>query len=97
MFRKIYRWVILVVLVAAAAGGYVYYRQVFAAPDETEETPLQTATVRMGSLVISATGTGTVTAKSELSVGFEKSGVVTELLVAVGDEVQLESKLGLSE
>ena len=88
MFRKIYLWVILVVIVAAAVGGYFYYRQTTAEAAVAEETPVQTATVRTGSLVISATGTGSVVAKAQISVGFEKIGVVTELLVAVGDEVE---------
>jgi RND family efflux transporter MFP subunit len=88
MFRKVYFWVLLVVIVAVAAGGYIYYRNASAAPAEATETPVQTATVRLGNLVISATGTGTVAAKAELGVGFEKSGVVTEILVEPGDEVK---------
>ena len=88
MFRKAFVWILLIVILAAAGGGYAYYRQAQAAPEEVAETPLQTATVRTGSLVISATGTGTVVSKAEISVGFEKSGIVTELLVEVGDEVE---------
>jgi RND family efflux transporter MFP subunit len=88
MIRKVYVWILLVLILGAAAGGYIYYRNAYAAPAEATETPVQTATVRRGNLVISATGTGTVVAKSQLSVGFEKSGVVTELLVKVGDEVK---------
>lgn len=87
MFRKVWFWILLVVILAAAGGGYAYYRQLNTAPAEATETPIQTATVRSGNLVISATGTGTVISKAEISVGFEKSGVVTELFFDVGDEV----------
>jgi RND family efflux transporter MFP subunit len=97
MFRKVYIWVLLVIVIVAAVGGYIYYRQVQAAEGEVEDTPLQTATIRNGSLVISATGTGTVVPKAQISMGFEKSGAITELLVEVGDEVQAGDVLARAE
>ncbi|OGO72969.1 MAG: hypothetical protein A2Z49_01450 [Chloroflexi bacterium RBG_19FT_COMBO_56_12] len=97
MFRKVYVWVILAVILAAAGGGYYYYRIASAAPAEVTDVDVQTATARTGSLVISATGTGTVVSKAEISVGFEKSGVVTELLVNVGDEVDASDVLARAQ
>jgi len=88
MSRKIFIGLVLVFVVVLAGGGYFYYQSAQAAPEQTEETTLQTTTVRRGSLVISASGTGSVISKSELSIGFEQSGKIAEMLVEVGDEVK---------
>jgi HlyD family secretion protein len=55
----------------------------------TTQTPLQTAVVRRGNLVISATGTGTLTAPQR-DLGFAGSGdmTVTAVNVQAGDLVQ---------
>jgi HlyD family secretion protein len=89
VMRKVFLWVIAIVAVAAAgSGGYLYYTRAQAADEVTAEPDVQTATVRRGSLVISASGTGTIISDSELQIGFDESGVLTELLVVVGDKVQ---------
>ncbi len=88
MALKILAWVLVIIVIAGAASGYYYYRTVYAAAPVATETPVQTATVRRGSLVISATGTGTIIAAKELGVGFDESGVLLELNVAVGDKVK---------
>ena len=82
-------WVILAVVVLASAGGYIYYRMFYNNPvAQAEEGELQTATVRRGDLVIYASGSGTLTAASEASFGFETSGQVKEIYVSVGDVVE---------
>lgn len=88
MFRKIAFWVVLALFLVAAGGGYYYYSKNLATPQATAEAAVQTATVRRGNLTISASGSGSVIADSQLSFGFEESGVITELLVTVGDEVK---------
>jgi RND family efflux transporter MFP subunit len=89
LIRKVFLWVIAIAaVVAAGSGGYLYYTRAQAADEVTAEPDVQTATVRRGSLVISASGTGTVISDSELQIGFDESGVLTELLVAVGDKVK---------
>ncbi len=88
--RKFRRyWLILAVIVLAAAGGtYAYYRnETVAAAQEAAEEVVQTATARRGEIVVSATGSGTVIAAQEISLNFATSGVLTELLVKVGDQV----------
>ncbi len=54
--------------------------------DEAEE--VQTSTVRQGNITISATGAGTVVPAQEINLSFPSSGVIAELLVKVGDQVQ---------
>lgn len=76
--------VVLVVLVAIATGVY------FAWPStntEAAEPAVQTAKVRTGDLVVTASGAGTVVPASEVDLGFRSSGVMSVLNVSVGDEV----------
>lgn len=85
------RWIIFATLVVAAAiGGYLYYRQrtqgVQAA--QSSQQTLQTSRVRRGSLVISATGAAEVAPLREVSLAFSSGGEVQELLVGVGDSVK---------
>lgn len=87
-YRKAVLWIIVIVLLAAAGSGYVYYRQASAAPLATEEPDVQTATVRRGSLVVSASGSGTVIAATEIELAFQQSGRLSELAVQVGDSVK---------
>jgi len=89
MSRKFVIVFLLIVVVAiAVVGGYFYYQKAQAAPQTAEDSTLQTATVRRGNLVISASGTGTIIASEEIQLGFENSGKISQLNVAVGDEVQ---------
>ncbi len=83
-------WVILLVLILSGAGGYAYYQFVYlpAQNTGTEQAALQTATARIGSLTLSASGTGTLITASETVFGFETSGTVTVLYVKPGDVVE---------
>lgn len=72
----------------AAGGGYYYYNQINATPQATAEAAVQTAVVTRGNLIVSASGSGSVITSGELGFGFEESGVITELLVVVGDKVK---------
>lgn len=84
-------WIGIVGVLALAVGGYAYYIYVYlpgqAAPAETTTT-LQTSTVRVGDIVITAQGGGTLIPAQQLELGFRTSGVLTELRVAVGDKVE---------
>ena len=82
----------IVVLIAAV----VFFMN--PAPGEAAATPaLQTAKVRTGDLVVTASGAGTVVPASELDLGFRTSGVLTELNVAVGDSVHTAQVLARLE
>ncbi|MEM5775022.1 MAG: efflux RND transporter periplasmic adaptor subunit, partial [Anaerolineaceae bacterium] len=89
MLKKKRLLIILAAFMVLGAGGYaVFLQKPFSVKAQTTETPVQTATAFIGSVTISATGMGTVIAAEEASVGFYKDGVVGELLVSVGDEVE---------
>ena len=84
--RRLTMLLLLIVVVAAGATYYYASSQVAAAGDEDVE-PVQTATVRRGSIVVSATGAGTVIPAQEVKLAFGSNGRVSELLVEVGDRV----------
>jgi HlyD family secretion protein len=87
--RKHRLWVIIsaLVLVGLAAAG-VYFRQTRAAAASADATQIQTATARLGSLVLSASGSGVVIASSQTDLAFTSSGTLLELLVSMGDRVE---------
>ena len=85
-------WVIVAACAAVAAvaggGGYWYWQSRQAADTAASAATVQTATVRRGSIVLSASGTGTLTPRAEATFGFNASGQVAELSVKVGDLVE---------
>ncbi len=89
MFRKRVFWIILIVLLVIAGGGYFYYDNVYLqAQEPAEQETISTYTVGRGELVISASGSGTLIPASELALGFQSGGVLAEVLVEVGDQVE---------
>ncbi|HJX37251.1 MAG TPA: efflux RND transporter periplasmic adaptor subunit [Anaerolineae bacterium] len=78
----------LVALTAIGAGGWYYYTHNVQAQTSNGEETIQTTTVRRGSLVVAASGTGTLVSNAELELSFSSGGLLTEVLVEVGDEVQ---------
>lgn len=88
MFRNRWFWMVLVLL-AVAGGGYAAYTFWFA-PEEAAETPatLQTGTVTVGDISITAAGSGQLVASAEVKLAFSSSGILQGLTVAVGDQVQ---------
>jgi len=83
-------WIfVLLVLAIAGGGAYAYYEYGYSSKRVvTDAETLQTATVRQGSLILYASGTGTLIAADEDTATFEISGDVIELTVRVGDEVE---------
>lgn len=78
--------------VALVAAGVWYYREGglnLGSNAQATTTTLQTTRARQGDMRISITGTGTLYAGSEVDLGFEESGQVTEVLVQMGDQVEV--------
>jgi HlyD family secretion protein len=88
MLRNKFFWIVLMVVALAAGGGYYYYNNVYAQPKETVEETVQTSRVRRGDLVISASGSGELIAADDVNLGFTSGGVLSELMVDVGDRVE---------
>ncbi len=92
--KRIY-WIIGLVVLLLAAGGYAGYRLWYLPSNEVlgEESTLQTATARRGDIILYAAGAGELIPSEEVSVSFDiSSGVqeeLVELLVGVGDVVEV--------
>ena len=78
----------VVALLAAAGGWYYYSTQYLPAQAANGEETIQTSTVRRGSLVVAASGTGTLVPNAEVDLSFSSGGRLNEVLVEVGDQVQ---------
>jgi HlyD family secretion protein len=75
----------VIVLIMVAVGGIYYFRSKQAAqPTKTVET----STIGMGNIILSATGFGSLVAKDEVSFGFKNGGHVSEVLVSLGQQVK---------
>ncbi len=82
-------WGIAIVLVLSLVGGIAYYQTVYL-PNQTADQPtMQTAVVRQGDLLIYASGTGTLISAGETDLAFKTGGQVNEILVEVGDKVEV--------
>jgi HlyD family secretion protein len=91
MFRTKIFWIIVLALVlAASGGGYYYYNNIYLLAQEPAagEEAITTYTVSTGDLAITASGSGTLIPANELALGFQSSGVLAEVLVKVGDQVE---------
>jgi len=91
-------WYIIgsVVIVLILVGGFLFYQSTQKkSTAATTGSSLQTASVRQGSIVISASGTGTVVAAATANLGFPTTGgssntgngTLTQINVTVGDQV----------
>ncbi len=79
---------IVIVVLLAAGGVWYYYSQYLPAQASTPTETIKTARVRRGSLVITASGTGTLVPAAEVNLSFPAGGLLAELLVDVGDQVE---------
>jgi RND family efflux transporter MFP subunit len=90
MVRKRLFWIIVLALVlVASGGGYYYYNKIYLQAQEPAAEPaIATYTVGRGDLIVTASGSGTLIPAAELALGFRSSGVLAEVLVEVGDQVE---------
>jgi len=86
------RWGLLILLalatIVAAGGAWYYYGRYLPAQAAPPTESIQTTQVNQGDLVISASGSGELVPAAEVSLGFQSSGVLAEVLVEVGDQVE---------
>jgi HlyD family secretion protein len=87
MKRKWFYWIVLAAVAFGALGGLTYYTANGQTTEQSETTDRTTA--RLGDLTISVSGAGELQPAWEFEMGFESSGVLTEMLVGEGDAVQV--------
>lgn len=88
-FRRDKRvWIAIPLLLIVIVGGYLLYRSLTENRAQVDAAPqIQTAVARQGNLTVFATGAGEVIAASELELGFDEAGTLTEALIKPGDKV----------
>jgi len=88
MLHKKGVWIALIALLIVGGGGYAAIR-LWWMPRQTKDTTpsLQTSTAAVGTISITATGSGTLVASETANLAFGASSEVKEVLVAVGDRV----------
>lgn len=87
--RKILIPIILVLLIAV--GGFGYFNNWFqkdVTTAEAADTTYNTTKVKQGSITLSATGSGSLTASKEANLSFSTSGTVAAVNVQVSDTVK---------
>lgn len=77
--RRLFWIPIAIIILAGGIGGYVILRNKNSQQASASSAPLQTATVKKGNLIISASGVGTVIANQDVK---DPNGMVTTLLSA---------------
>jgi RND family efflux transporter MFP subunit len=76
-----------IVLLAIIAGG-IYYSQNSAGAEKSAAPVVQTAKVRKGDMVVTASGAGVVEAAAQVDLAFRSAGVLHELNVEMGGQVK---------
>jgi HlyD family secretion protein len=71
----------------ALGAGLAYYQWGYLPAQAAAEPQLQTTRVRTGDIRITADGAGSLAPAAEVRLSFRSSGVLSEVLVAPGDEV----------
>lgn len=89
MFKNKKVLIITFIVIIVLAGGGIYGYTAYAKSNQTVEQTqtIQTAVARIGDLEIFASAAGSVIPSAELSLGFDESGTVSEILVTVGEKV----------
>jgi HlyD family secretion protein len=89
MFRKKGFWIgLIVVLALVGGGGYAYYHYIYLPGQVSPAPAIVTTQVHRGDLVVSVSGSGTLSPASEMDLGFQEGGYLEKVLVEVGDQVQ---------
>ncbi len=83
-------WIAALLLVLLSVAGFSAYGYYVSTQEQSSAVTdqVQTAIARTGDLVVFASGAGQVIPATELSIGFDESGTLEEILVHVGEKVQ---------
>ena len=88
MFRKKKFWIVFTALAVVLGSAFAYFRFTRPENQEAETAPLQTAVVRQGDILVSASAAGTLIPAAQVDVSFKSGGLLTGIYVSVGDEVE---------
>jgi len=87
-------WILFITIILTGSGFYA--NNIFKNAKSTElsdEPAVQTAVARLGDMTIFASGSGSIVPATEIGLGFQESGMLSEIFVSVGSEVQTNQVL----
>ncbi|MBN1487835.1 MAG: efflux RND transporter periplasmic adaptor subunit [Anaerolineae bacterium] len=84
--KKIWGWVLLIILVAGGIGGYFWMNN--QQKDEIDSNIIRTSEITRGTLEITVSASGNVAANQKAELHFETIGIVDQIKVEVGDYVK---------
>ncbi|MDD2922037.1 MAG: efflux RND transporter periplasmic adaptor subunit [Anaerolineales bacterium] len=87
-FKNRFNLIVSGLVLIALIAGIAFYFQNSANAAKTESPAVQTAKVRKGDLVITASGAGVVEPAAQVDLAFRSAGVLAELNVNVGGQVK---------
>lgn len=86
-FKNRFNLIVSGLVLIALIAGVAFYFQSSANAAESKAPVLQTAKVRKGDMVITASGAGVIEPAAQVDLAFRSAGVLSELNVQVGDQV----------
>jgi multidrug efflux pump subunit AcrA (membrane-fusion protein) len=87
-FKNRFNLTISALVLIALVAGAAFYFQSSANAAKNEKPAVQTAKVRKGDMVVTASGAGVVEPAAQVDLAFRSPGVLTELNVEVGGQVK---------
>jgi len=87
--RALKRWIILVLLVVIGSSFFAFWKR----RENSNSTQYVTQEVKMGSLKVTVTATGTLQPKNKVDVGSELSGIIKSVEVDYNDRVKVSQVL----
>lgn len=93
--RGLRRWLILLVVVLVVAGGgfFAFSRMGSQSQATVVNTGWQTVAATTGDIEANISATGNIEPRAQAELRFATSGIITEILVKVGDQVQVNQAL----
>ena len=88
MFKNKKFWISVAIIVIILGSAYAYSRATRNEDQAADTPPLQTSVVRQGDIIVSASGTGSLIPAAEVNVAFQSNGLLTDIYVSVGEEVE---------
>jgi len=87
--RNKYLWIALLVVIILGVSGFYAYNALGQTDIEAADEPqMQTAVARNGDMIVFASAAGSVVPATEIGIGFQENGTLSEVLVNIGEQVE---------
>jgi multidrug efflux pump subunit AcrA (membrane-fusion protein) len=81
-------WTVIIITALAVTGWYLFHLKNLSTSQGTDNSTTQMTVARRDNLLLSASGSGTLTPQTDAVFGFDTNGQVTQVNVKVGDQVE---------